>query len=72
MNRLYKAALGHFEAQRDEAIATLDVYFNKPVGIGEHSELLAEIDKWTQRLSNANDCVEALHDVFDSNGSPKN
>jgi hypothetical protein len=71
MNLLYKAALGHFEARRDEAIATLEVYFNKSVGIGEHSELLAEINKWTERLSAANDCLEALHGTFDDSGSPK-
>jgi hypothetical protein len=71
MNRLYKAAVGHFEAQRDEAIATLEVYFNKAVGIGEHSELLTEINKWTERLSNANDCLGSLQDAFNADGTPK-
>jgi hypothetical protein len=71
MNLLYKAAMGHFQARRDEAIATLEVYFNKSVGIGEHSELLAEITKWTERLSAANDSLEALRNDFDQNGSPK-
>lgn len=71
MNRLYHAAVGRFQAQRDEAIATLEVYFNKAVGIGEHSELLTEIDKWTQRLANSNDCLEALDRAFNADGSPK-
>jgi hypothetical protein len=68
MNLLRRAAIGHFEAKRDEAIATLEVYFNKTVGIGEHSELLVEINKWTEVLANANDCLEALHGTFNEEG----
>jgi hypothetical protein len=71
MNRLYQATIRHFEAKRDEAIATLDVYFNKTVGIGEHSELLAELIKWTEVLANANDCLEDLRHCFTDDGSPK-
>ena len=71
MNRLYQAALSHFEAKRNEAIATLDVYFNKTVGIGEHSDLLVEIVKWTEVLANANDCLEDLHNCFNDDGTPK-
>ncbi len=71
MNRLHQAAQRHFEAKRDEAIATLDVYFNKAVGIGEHSDLLVEIIKWTEVLANANDCLEDLQSCFDDDGKPK-
>ena len=34
MNKLIKAALSQYEAQRDEALAVLDVYLNNSVGIG--------------------------------------
>lgn len=71
MNRLQKAAVAHFEAKREEAIATLEVYFQKSVGIGEHSELLEEITKWTERLTNAEDCLESLNNNFDDEGNPK-
>ena len=40
MNKLLRAALSQYEAQRDEALAVLEVYFNNSVGIGEHSNLL--------------------------------
>ena len=53
MNKFYTAAISHWESQRDESIATLELYFNKSVGIGEHSELLSEVNKWTQNLSEA-------------------
>jgi hypothetical protein len=70
MNLLYDAAIAHFKAKKLEAIATLDIYFNKTVGIGEHSDLLEEITKWTEILANAEDCLESLDADF-SNGSPK-
>ena len=45
-NLYYKAALSHFHSKADEAKAVLDTYFNKSVGIGEHSKLLDEITHW--------------------------
>ncbi|GIW81647.1 MAG: hypothetical protein KatS3mg105_3454 [Gemmatales bacterium] len=68
MNKLYQAALAHFEAKRNEAIATLDIYFNHSVGIGEHSGLLEEVAKWTETLANADDSIEALKRHFTSQG----
>ena len=60
MNKLLKAALSHHEAQRDEALAVLDIYFNKSVGIGEHSNLLKEILEWTQKLTEAEENISTL------------
>ena len=64
MNKLLKAALSQYEAQRDEALAVLDVYLNKSVGIGEHSNLLKEITQWTQRLTEAEENISTLHKHF--------
>ena len=71
MNRLLSAAKRHYEAKRDESIANLDVYFNKAVGIGEHSDLQEEIRKWTDELTNAIDGLEALERYFNDDGTPK-
>ncbi len=71
MNRLLSAAKRHYEAKRDESVANLDVYFNKAVGIGEHSDLQEEIRKWTDELSNAIDGLEALERFFNDDGTPK-
>jgi hypothetical protein len=64
MNKLLQAALSHYEAQRDEALAVLEVYFNNPVGIGEHSNLLKEILDWSQKLSEAEENISSLHKHF--------
>ena len=71
MNRLLSAAKLHYESKRDEAIANLEVYFTKAVGIGEHSDLQEEIRKWTDVLSNSIDGLESLEKHFADNGSAK-
>lgn len=68
MNLLRKAAISHYAAKRDEALATLEVYFQKPAGIGEHSDLLLEVSKWVDVLANADDCLQALVNHFDDDG----
>ena len=64
MNKLLKAALSQYEAQRDEALAVLDVYFNNSVGIGEHSNLLKEILECTQKLAEAEENIATLKTHF--------
>ena len=60
MNKLLKAAIKHYESQKSEAEATLDIYFNNSVGIGEHSNLLEEVKKWTSKLSEADENLRTL------------
>ena len=60
MNKYVKAAHAHFTAEQAEAEAVLETYFNKSVGIGEHSDLPEEIYKWVDKLSNAEDALTVL------------
>ena len=64
MNKLLKASLSHYQAQRDEALAVLEVYFNNSVGIGEHSNLLKEILEWTEKLTEAEENISTLNAHF--------
>ena len=68
MSKFYKAAISHWEAQRDEAVATLELYFLKAVGIGEHSEMLKEINKWTEKLAEAEENLNVLQSYFEDDG----
>ena len=63
-NKLYQAAVSHQQARRDEALAVLDVYFNNPVGIEDHSALLDEINKWTTQLAEADEILKTLKENF--------
>ena len=65
MNQLIQAATDAYQAQRTEALAHLDLLFNDAVQIGEHSDLLTEVRKWTDSLSNAEENLETLRRNFD-------
>ena len=58
---LHKALVSKYKAQRDEALATLEVYYNNPVGIGEHPQVVEEMSKQVEKLSNAEDCLDRLN-----------
>ena len=60
MNKYAKASEAHFIAMKLEAEAVLDTYFNSAVGIGEHSDLPEEVNKWVERLSTAEDALGTL------------
>ena len=68
MSHFYKAAISYWTAQRDEAVATLELYFQKSVGIGEHSKVLQEINDWTCKLSEANENLDSLKEYFEDDG----
>ena len=69
MNKLLQAAIDFYHAQRTEALAHLDLLFNDATVIGEHTDLLTEVKKWTESLANAEDCLETLKRNFDINQS---
>lgn len=54
-------------AMRLEAIATLEVYTKNSVGIGEHPQIIEEMDKLVRVVADVNGYLEALDSVFISN-----
>ena len=71
MNQLLLAAIDHYRAKRTEALATLDILFNDTVGIGEHTNFLEEVRKWTEELSQAEENLKTLENNFDTKGMLK-
>ena len=69
MYQLIQAATDAYHAQRTEALAHLDLLFNDATMIGEHSDLLTEVKKWTDSLSQAEDNLNVLRESFDINQS---
>ena len=65
LNQLIQAAIDSYQAQRTEALAHLDLLFNDATMIGEHSDLLTEVKKWTENLSQAEENLETLRNNFD-------
>ena len=62
-NKLYKALKARYEAQKSEAEATLAVYVNNAAGIGEHPQIVDEMDKKVEQYANADDCLNALEQI---------
>jgi len=58
--KLHKALVSKYKSQRDEALATLEVYYNNPVGIGEHPQVVEEMGKQVEILANAEGCLSQL------------
>ena len=64
-NKLLQASIDKYKAEISEALATLEVYFTNPVAIGEHPDLLTEIDKYVEKLETATGKLETLQRYFD-------
>ena len=69
MNKLLMAAMDTYQAQKTEALAHLDLLFNDATMIGEHTDLLTEVKKWTESLAQAEENLETLKRNFDHNQS---
>ena len=44
----------------------LEILFNNSVGIGEHTDILTEIDKWVNSLSQAEENLSTLNNNFNT------
>ena len=49
-----------YNAQISEADATIKIYLNHPVGIGEHPQHIEEIDKQLQKIVDAAEKIKEL------------
>ena len=65
-NPLFKALSKKYEAQIAESYATLIVYFDNSVGIGEHPQFIEEMDKQLDIISTAEEKLEALNKHFNT------
>ena len=63
-NSMLQATIAYFEAQRLDAIATLNLYLHNAVGIGDHPNVIGEIKKLTRQLAEAEECIKTLQTNF--------
>ena len=57
---LLNALVDKYEAQVSSAHATINIYLESPVAIGEHPQHLEEIDKQLANVAEAEDKLDAL------------
>ena len=65
-NALFKALTKKYEADIAAAYATLLVYFDNAVGIGEHPQHLEEMDKLVSAIESAESKLSALNRHFNN------
>jgi methylaspartate ammonia-lyase len=49
-----------YDAQIAEAEATIKIYLENPVGIGEHPQHIEEVDKQVEKIANAEEKLKVL------------
>ncbi len=59
-NVLLDALRKRYEAQIAEADATIKIYFENSVGIGEHPQHVDEVDKLIEKIANAEEKLEVI------------
>ena len=59
-----KALKARYSAQRLEALATIEVYMSNSVGIGEHPQIIDEIDKLVRSVDEAEGLLKTLDPIF--------
>ncbi len=57
---ILEALEARYEAQILEAEATLKIYLEESVGIGEHPQHIDEVDKLIEKIATAEEKIEVL------------
>mgnify|MGYP001173011462 FL=1 len=57
-----------YEAQIAEADATVKIYLENSVGIGEHPQHIDEVDKQLEKIAAAQEKLEVLEDFREQQG----
>lgn len=64
MSLKIEALRARYTAQKLEAMATLEVYIKNSVGIGEHPQIIDEMDKLIEDIESAESKIQILDTVF--------
>jgi len=71
-NLKYTALKKKYESQIADGLASLEIYFNNSVGIGEHPQHIEEMDKFIEQVASAQDKLQILDFYFTESGVIQN
>jgi len=63
-SQIVRATLARLEADRQEAIATIQLYVNASAGVGDHSDVVTAACTATAQLAAAEQAIQALERNF--------
>lgn len=61
---MYQALKAKYESEVLRYKVTVDNYFENPTAIGEHPDLIEEMDKYVEKLATAQGNLDVLESVF--------
>lgn len=64
MNRFIRALESKYQSKIEESLATIDLYMNKSVGVGEHPDILEVLEKYVDILDEYKSKLETLRELF--------
>jgi len=62
--QMIQAAIKHAEAHIEKHRMNIEVYLTNPVGVGEHSEIMDEIEKQLDEMARYQDHIDILDAYF--------
>ena len=62
--QMINAALKHAEAHIEKHRMNVEIYLTNPVGVGEHSEVMDEIEKQLDDMARYQDHIDILKNYF--------
>ena len=68
-NAIIQALEDRYNAQISEADATIKIYLENSVGIGEHPQHIEEVDKQIDRIANAKEKLQVLDEFEPAKGT---
>lgn len=63
-SEMINAAVKHAEAHVEKHRLNVEIYLNNPVGVGEHSEVMDEIEKQLDEMARYQDHIDILKNYF--------
>lgn len=53
-----QAVMSHFKAERDKAMSEIEIYLNRPVGVGDHASITEEIISLMKKVKESQEMIE--------------
>ena len=72
MENFIKALILKYESQKATAIAELSVLLQSPVAIGEHSNIINDMDIKIHAIAEAEDCLQIVKQLNSPSSPPQN
>lgn len=61
---LIKAVISHAQGHINKHLANIEIYLTNPVGVGEHSEVIEEIEKQLEEVAKYDDQIAMIKKYF--------